>query len=133
MVELKIWINGAEVNEYRADGLIISSPTGSTAHSLSAGGPIVYPTMDALIISPICPHMLSNRPLIVKGTDVVEVAIKTPHPNTCITLDGQEEFTLEPGDRVLIQKSRSSVQLITNQKLDYYQILHSKLHWGTNN
>ncbi len=132
MIHLKININGTYVTEYRADGLIISSPTGSTAHSLSAGGPIVYPTMDALIITPICPHTLSNRPLIIKGTDKVDVTILTPQQNTYLTLDGQEGLALQPEDTVRIQKASRSVQLINSPNRDYFQILHTKLKWGGN-
>jgi NAD+ kinase len=132
MIHLQININGKYVTEYRADGLIISSPTGSTAHSLSAGGPIVYPTMDALIITPICPHTLSNRPLIVKGSDIVDVTILTPQQNTYLTLDGQEGLALQPEDTVRIQKANRTVQLINSPTRDYFQILHAKLKWGGN-
>lgn len=129
IIKLRIHINQQLVNEYRADGLIISTPTGSTGHSLSAGGPIVYPTMDALIISPLCPHTLSNRPLIINGTDVVEIEIATPQNETYLTLDGQEGLHLQPHDRVIVQKSSQSIKLISTNRT-YFQILQTKLNWG---
>jgi NAD+ kinase len=130
MVQLRISLNGRMVTEYRADGIIIASPTGSTAHSLSAGGPIVHPAVDALIITPICPHTFSNRPLIIKGSDEMAVEVLTSHQNTYLTLDGQEGISLQPGDIVKLHRSSKSIYLINCPTRDYYQVLHTKLHWG---
>ena len=130
MVRLRITINGKIVNEYHADGLIVSSPTGSTAHSLSAGGPIVHPHLDALILTPICPHTLSNRPLIVDGSDELKIEIITPNQNTYLTVDGQEGSSLHNGDIIRIRRAKDTIHLITSPTRDYYQVLHTKLHWG---
>ncbi len=130
MVQLRIRVNTRLVTEYRADGIIIATPTGSTAHSLSAGGPIVHPAMDALILTPICPHTFSNRPLIITGSDELSVEVLTSHQNTYLTLDGQEGVSLEPGDIVKLHRSSKSIYLINCPTRDYYQVLHTKLHWG---
>lgn len=130
MVQLRISLNDRMVAEYRADGIIIASPTGSTAHSLSAGGPIVHPAVDALIITPICPHTFSNRPLIIKGSDEMAVEVLTLHQNTYLTLDGQEGISLEPGDIVKLHRSSRAIYLVNCPTRDYYQVLHTKLHWG---
>jgi len=130
MVQLRIHVNNRLVTEYYADGIIISTPTGSTAHSLSAGGPIVYPTVDAVIITPICPHTISNRPLIIKGSDEVQVEVMSSHQNTSLTLDGQEGTPLQPGDLVKIRRAARTLQLINSPVHDYYEVLQTKLHWG---
>ena len=132
MLHLRIYINKESVTEYRADGLIISTPTGSTAHSLSAGGPIVYPTLDALIITPICPHTMSNRPLLINGSDLIEVEVLSPNKNTHLTLDGQEGIRINNHDIIHIQKAKDTVHLVTNPSRTYFQVLHTKLHWGGN-
>ena len=107
MIDLKVTINGNVVTVYRADGLIVSTPTGSTAYSLSAGGPIITPEMNALLISPICPHTLSMRPLVVPGDARVEVTLSSDGSKVYLTLDGQVGQMLEAGDRVRVRRGRA--------------------------
>lgn len=130
LIDLEISIGQEYVTTYAADGLIISTPTGSTAHSLSAGGPIVHSTMDALILTPICPHTLTNRPLIVSERETIYVAIKSAYPETTLTMDGQVGFPLNSGDVVEVERAPFKVRLIRSAKKGYYGILREKLNWG---
>jgi NAD+ kinase len=130
MLEFDLNVNRAHVGRYRADGLIVATPTGSTAYSLAAGGPIVHPEVDALLITPICPHMLTNRPLVVPDTARVEIDIAAAEEPVHLTLDGQIGFQLEPNDRVAITKSASRVVLIRPPEKTYFEVLRSKLRWG---
>jgi len=130
LIDLGISIGQEYVTTYAADGLIISTPTGSTAHSLSAGGPIVHSTMDAIILTPICPHTLTNRPLILSERDTIYVALKSAYPETTLTMDGQVGFPLKLGDVVEIEKAPFKVRLIKSAKKGYYGILREKLSWG---
>lgn len=130
MLEFDLNVNGAAVGRYRADGLIVATPTGSTAYSLAAGGPIVHPEVDALLITPICPHMLTNRPLVVPDTARVEIDIAAAEEPVYLTLDGQIGFQLEPNDRVAITKSASRVVFIRPPEKTYFEVLRSKLRWG---
>lgn len=130
LIDLGISIGQEYVTTYAADGLIISTPTGSTAHSLSAGGPIVHSTMDAIILTPICPHTLTNRPLIVSERDTIYVDLKLAYPETTLTMDGQVVFPLKLGDVVEIGKAPFKVRLIKSPKKGYYGILREKLSWG---
>ena len=131
MVEIRARINGRYVTDYRADGLIISTPTGSTAYALSSGGPIVHPELDAVLLVPICPHTLTQRPIMV-GADS-EIAIEVdPRTDTDIqlTCDGQLGSPLSGGDRVLIRKKRRALRLIHPRRYDYFEMLRAKLGWG---
>jgi NAD+ kinase len=131
MIEFETFVNGQLVNSQRSDGLIVSTPTGSTAYALSGGGPILHPTMNAIVLVPICPHTLSNRPLVIDGDSMIELAIKQGNqPHVRMTLDGQEDFEIHDGDRVLIRKKEKKVRLIHPAEHDHYQILRAKLGWG---
>ncbi len=130
MLEFDVFVDRAHVGRYRADGLIVATPTGSTAYSLAAGGPIVHPEVDALLITPICPHMLTNRPLAVPDTARVEIDIAVAGEAAYLTLDGQTGIQLEPKDRVAVTKSASRVALIRPPEKTYFEVLRSKLRWG---
>ena len=130
MVDLEIYIEGSHVTTYKADGIILSTPTGSTAYSLSAGGPIVHPTLPVTIITPICPHTLTNRPLVVSNEMKVEIRITTQGPDTYLTLDGQIGIRLKTGDVVEVRKSDTAVKLIKSPFRDYFTILKTKLMWA---
>ncbi|HKB79778.1 MAG TPA: NAD(+)/NADH kinase [Thermoanaerobaculia bacterium] len=132
IVEMKVTVAGLFVSTFRADGLIVSTPTGSTAYNLSAGGPIVYPTMEAVVITPICPHMLSNRPIVLPDSLDVEIGIVTRHQEIFLTLDGQEGLPLDEHDRVCIRKSDQPVTLVQSPNKNYFDVLRNKLKWGEN-
>jgi len=118
------------VTRYRADGLIVSSPTGSTAYSLAAGGPIVYPNLDAITISPICPHSLGNRPIVIPGSSSIEVTLESNADDVLLTLDGQVGFKLRSKDVVEIKKSETSIRIIQSKDRNYFETLRTKLGWG---
>ncbi|MBV9923433.1 MAG: NAD(+)/NADH kinase [Acidobacteria bacterium] len=130
IVEIETRIDQKFVNRFRADGLIISTPTGSTAYNLSAGGPIIYPSMNAVCITPICPHTLSNRPLVVPDDAEFELTLKTPREEVALTLDGQVGMPLEYEDRVRVRKSRTGFNLIQAHTRNYFDVLRNKLKWG---
>ncbi|HWS72515.1 MAG TPA: NAD(+)/NADH kinase [Thermoanaerobaculia bacterium] len=130
IIEMKVNVAGLFVSSFRADGLIVATPTGSTAYNLSAGGPIVYPTMGAVIITPICPHMLTNRPIVLPDELDIEIGIVTPNQEIVLTLDGQEGFTLTEQDRVCIRKSDQRVLLVQSPDKNYFDVLRTKLKWG---
>lgn len=130
MIEMKVTVSGLFVSNFRADGLIISTPTGSTAYNLSAGGPIVYPTMEAMIITPICPHMLTNRPIVLPDNLDIEIGIVTKNQEIFLTLDGQEGLAIGERDRVCARKSEETVRLVQSPNKDYFEVLRTKLKWG---
>ncbi len=130
MLDFDLSVNGDAVGRYRADGIIVATPTGSTAYSLAAGGPIVDPDLDCFIITPICPHMLTNRPLVIPGTARVELDFAAADDPVYITLDGQIGFELKANDRVAITKSSNRVALIRPPSKTYFEVLRSKLRWG---
>ncbi len=130
IIDLEIYIEGSHVTTYKADGIILSTPTGSTAYSLSAGGPIVHPALPVTIITPICPHTLTNRPLVVSNEMKVEIKITTQEPDTYLTLDGQIGIRLKTGDVIEVRKSDTVVKLIKSPFRDYFTILKTKLMWG---
>jgi NAD+ kinase len=130
MIDLEIQIDGHFVCTYRVDGLIIATPTGSTGYSLSAGGPIVYPTVAALAITPICPHTLSNRPVIVPDDKVIQVINRSADGSTYLTIDGQVGELLHDGDQVLCRRSESSISLIRPPNMLFFDVLGQKLKWG---
>lgn len=130
IIEIDTRINGKFVNRFRADGLIVSTPTGSTAYNLSAGGPIIYPSMNAVVITPICPHTLSNRPIVVPDDVEIELVLKTPKEDVALTLDGQVGISLEVEDRVVITKSRTAFNLMQPINRNYFEVLRGKLRWG---
>ncbi len=128
IITLRVLVNGEFLNRFQADGLIISSPTGSTAYSLSAGGPILYPTLDTLLLTPICPHTLSNRPIVLPGTSVVEIFPESE--DITLTLDGQTEIPLSIEDGVRVSKSDCPIQLICLPGKSHFDTLRTKLNWG---
>src|SRR6202045_3972611 len=130
MIELELSIDRDFVCRYRADGLIVASPTGSTAYSLSAGGPIVHPSVDSFIITPICPHTLSDRPVVVSDTSIVEVKLSAGTESVFLTLDGQKGIPLQATDRVRISRAQQLLKLIQTPNKSYFEILRNKLKWG---
>ncbi|MDX1453874.1 MAG: NAD(+) kinase [Gammaproteobacteria bacterium] len=131
MIEFETHIDGNYVCTHRADGLVVSTPTGSTAYALSAGGPIVHPALDAIAIVPICPHTLSDRPLVIGGEADVDIVMRQADGSGAqVVLDGQESSPLAAGDRVRISRAERSLQLLHPAGHDYYHLLRHKLHWG---
>ncbi len=130
MLELTCRIDERDVASYRADGLIVATPTGSTAYNLSAGGPIIYPTLRGVIIAPICPHTLSQRPLLVPHTSVVSLKVSPRGENLYLTLDGQRGRPLRPNDVVIAREARRSVHLVRDPEVHFFQVLRQKLGWG---
>lgn len=130
MLDFDVYVDRAQVGRYRADGLIVATPTGSTAYSLAAGGPIVHPHLDAFVITPICPHMLTNRPLVIPDTARVEIDIAAAEEPVYLTLDGQVGFQLQPRDRVTVTKSVNRVVFVQSPQKSYFEVLRSKLRWG---
>lgn len=130
IVDLAIDIDNSRVTTLKADGIILSTPTGSTAYSLSAGGPIVYPTLPVILITPICPHLLTNRPLVVSSNSEIKVKVLTDTQNTYLTADGQIGVTINVGDEVILRKADTTVKLVKSPFRDYFSILKTKLMWG---
>jgi len=130
MVELEAFVDGEFLTTFKADGIIVSTPTGSTAYSLSAGGPIVFPKMACMVLSPLCPHMLTNRPIILPADVVVTVKLLTKEPGATVILDGQISYDLKTGDTVTIGQSPYVTNLISSPLRDYWEILRTKLGWG---
>jgi NAD+ kinase len=130
IIEIEAYLNKHFVNAFRADGLIISTPTGSTAYNLSAGGPVIFPSMNAVVITPICPFTLSNRPIVVPDDATIELLLKTSQEEVTLTLDGQVGFALNVDDRVVIRKSRVTFNLVQPSNRNYFDVLRDKLRWG---
>lgn len=130
MIELELSIDQDFVVRYRADGLVVATPTGSTAYSLSAGGPIVHPTVEAIAITPICPHTLTDRPVVVRDSAVIEVKFTGTAESVLLTLDGQTGVALQENDTIRITRSPLCLRLIQPPKKSYFDILRSKLKWG---
>ena len=130
IIEMRVEIDGMFVSSFRADGLIVATPTGSTAYNLSAGGPIIYPTMGAVVVTPICPHMLSNRPIVLPHDLRIDISLVTEHQEVYLTLDGQEGLPISDADNVTVQKSAHSVLLVQSPNKNYFDVLRTKLKWG---
>lgn len=130
IIDMEALVNDDYVTTFRADGLIISSPTGSTAYNLAAGGPIIYPGINCLVMSPICPHMLTNRPLIVADSAVIRVEVKFQDEEVMFTADGQVGMPLQGGDVVEVRKSKAKTLLVNSPNRDYFEVLRTKLRWG---
>lgn len=130
IMDLELRVDGEYVTTYKADGLIVSTPTGSTAYSLSAGGPIVYPTVDSFVITPICPHTLTNRPIVIPDSVTIDIGFQSGENNAYLTLDGQVGIELSPGDRVVLRKGPNRLRLVRSSTKTYYAILRNKLKWG---
>jgi len=130
IIDLETTIDGEYLTTFKSDGLIISTPTGSTAYNLSAGGPIVYPSLHAVIITPICPHTLTNRPIMVPDEVEIRVVLKAKSQEVALTLDGQQGFSLEYEDVVEIKKRETDILLIKSPFRTYFEVLREKLKWG---
>jgi NAD+ kinase len=130
IVDLETFVNERHLATFKADGLIIATPTGSTAYSLSAGGPILFPEQEAVIINPICPHTLTNRPVILPEHVVMKVILWTKETGATLTLDGQAAFMLKSGDTVEVRKSKYVTILVASPHRDYLEVLRTKLGWG---
>jgi NAD+ kinase len=130
MVTLDTFVDGHFVCTYRADGLILATPTGSTAYSLSAGGPIIFPSVSALGITPICPHMLTNRPVVVPDTSVIEVVCRDLDDSSYLTIDGQVGEPLKRGDRIVSRRSENCINLVRPPAQPFFDVLRAKLKWG---
>jgi NAD+ kinase len=130
IVDLETTVNGTYLTTFKADGLIISTPTGSTGYSLSADGPIVHPELDCLIITPICPHTLTNRPIVVAGDALITVELQSVNEDVLLTLDGQVGVELKYGDVIRIRKAEHRTRLVMSRSKDYFEVLRTKLKWG---
>lgn len=130
--QLFLYINGKQVCDYLADGLIISTPTGSTAYTLSAGGPVVTPGLEAFVIVPICPHSLTTRPILVPAHETIEVKVRIDSDYICVTSDGQESMKIDSRKTIRVMKNNHNAKLITLTGEDnaFYSVLRKKLHWG---
>jgi NAD+ kinase len=129
IVNLSVSVEGRHATAYRADGLIISTPTGSTAYSLSAGGPILFPLMDAVVLTPVCSHTLTNRPIVLPGHDRIEVILRSAQ-QVMLTLDGQVGVELEEDDAVEIRQAAARIRLARFPHKDFFSVLRTKLKWG---
>lgn len=132
LIRLKTYVNDEYVETYPADGLIVATPTGSTAYSLSAGGPLVTPNLELMIVTPICPHTLYARPLVIDASNTVKVVLLSEQGEIMLTLDGQYGFSLLPGDEVVIEKAPYKTKLLKLKQRSFYEILREKLKEGIN-
>jgi NAD+ kinase len=130
ILDFELRVDGKFVSTYKSDGLIVSTPTGSTAYSLAAGGPIIVPTVEAFIVTPICAHTLTNRPLVLPDTSKIEVVVKSQREAAYLSVDGQVGIAAYSDDLVCVRKSRSFVEFIQPLKLGYFDVLQQKLKWG---
>ncbi len=131
MIEFDTFVDGHFVSNHRADGLVVATPTGSTAYALSGGGPVLKPTLEALALVPICPHTLSDRPIVVDASSEIEIRLSENNANPAqATWDGQFSIALENGDSIRIHRARKGLTLLHPQNYDYFAILRDKLHWG---
>jgi NAD+ kinase len=131
MIEVEAYLDGRYITAYRSDGLIISTPTGSTAYALSGGGPIVHPALEAVLLVPICPHTLTQRPIVVDAESQIEIRVDESNTTDIqVTCDGQIGLDIRPGDRVVIRKKRRKLRLLHPTGHDYFELLRAKLIWG---
>jgi NAD+ kinase len=131
MLDFETHLDGTYVNTHAGDGIVVASPTGSTAYALSCGGPIIEPHLDVLVVAPICPHTLSDRPIVVSSRAEIEVKLlERPDTRAQVTCDGTVLGELEPGDRLTIKAASERITLLHPAGHDYYKLLRSKLHWG---
>jgi NAD+ kinase len=129
IIDLSVSVDGRHATGYRADGLIVSTPTGSTAYNLSVGGPILFPTLDAVVLTPIAPHTLSNRPIVLPGTQRIDVTLRG-ESEVMLTMDGQVGVHLRSGDVVQIEKAAARIRLLRFPQKDFFSVLRTKLKWG---
>ena len=130
MIELEARVDAQYVSRFRADGLIVATPTGSTAYNLSAGGPIIFPTMSAMIMTPICSHTLTNRPIVLDQNVKIEIMLRSAQEDVYITVDGQVGLNLTVNDCLRIEKSEAAVKLVAPPDKNYFDVLRGKLKWG---
>ena len=130
IIDIETYVNNDYLATFRGDGLILSTPTGSTGYSLSAGGPILYPSLKNIIVTPICPHMLTNRPIILPENTTIRAILLSMDERVVLTLDGQIGFPLEYGDEVAVKRSSRIVSIIKSSSKGYFEILRTKLKWG---
>jgi len=130
IIDMDAWVDQDYLTTFKADGLIIATPTGSTAYNLAAGGPIVYPGLNCLVISPICPHMLTNRPVIVSSKSVIRIEVKFQDQHVVLTADGQVGMPLRGGDVVELRRSQTRTMLVKSPSKNYFEVLRAKLRWG---
>ena len=130
MIELAVSVDGAELTRFAGDGLIIATPGGSTAHNMSAGGPILQPGLDAIVITPICPHSLTFRPIAVEGDSIIRVVATAVNEGTTARVDGQVSTVFHAGDELIVKRSHQSFQLVRNRANPPWHTLVTKLHWG---
>lgn len=130
IVDMETRINRHILTTFKADGLIVSTPTGSTGYSLAAGGPIIQPMMSCIVITPICPHTLTNRPVVVTDDSIISITIASPDEKVFLTMDGQVGFKLEPGDTIEVRRALKTTALVMSRERDYFEILRTKLKWG---
>lgn len=126
----EVSLDGQYMTTFKSDGVILATPTGSTAYALAAGGPIVHPALECAVVAPICPHALTQRPFVVPGDQVVSVVLRSPAADVYLTLDGQAGHALQHGDRLEVWRSPNRTVLVSNPNMDYFGILRQKLHWG---
>lgn len=130
ILDMETTVSGHYLTTFKADGLIISSPTGSTGYSLAANGPIIHPSLDCLVITPICPHTLTNRPLVVGSDAEVDITIQSRHEDVYLTLDGQVGMELRQGDVIRVKQGKYRTRLVASRSKDYFEVLRTKLKWG---
>ena len=130
VIQMEAFVDDKYLTSYMADGIIMATPTGSTAYSLSAQGPIISPETDVFLLNPICPHTLTNRPIIIDGKRSIRIRMITTPEGTCLTVDGQIGLPLKEGDEVIVRKGRNELHLLTAPGMSFYGILRSKLNWG---
>jgi NAD+ kinase len=130
IIDMETTVNGNWLTTFKADGLIISTPTGSTGYSLSANGPIVHPDLNCLLITPICPHTLTNRPIVVAGDALINVRLQPMNEDVFLTLDGQVGFELKYNDCIRVERAKQRTRLVMSKSKDYYEVLRTKLKWG---
>jgi NAD+ kinase len=126
----EVSLGGQFMSTFKSDGVIIATPTGSTAYALAAGGPILHPALECAVVAPICPHALTQRPFVVPGDQVVNVVLRSEVADIYLTLDGQTGHALQQGDRLEVFRSENRTVLVGNPNIDYFGILRQKLHWG---
>ena len=130
IVDLETTVDGSGLTTFKSDGLIISTPTGSTGYSLAAGGPIIHPALDCLVITPICPHTLTNRPIVVDAGASITVTLKSDKEDVFLTLDGQVGMELKAGDVIRVRRAEHRTRLVMSRSKDYFEVLRTKLKWG---